>query len=217
MIFYLGSFFLRSEGVDVVNVGQQISKHALFNVIINNINNVYNDNNENNYIIQIIIIMITFIHSLTRPLKMILFWTTSVSPKLYKHDYMTIIILCIHCWSIHFFPFGLQYVSTIILGTSKEIHFLHWRFQCLGNNNVCSTYLDCCKLRSYVYLANLCDKLGEPDMYWTLWMFIHIIHVFVNRGHLFECYFLFVCVCFCFLFNCFIPNLEIQIVDKPFC
>lgn len=73
MIFYLGSFFLRSEGVDVVNVGQQISKHALFHVIINNINNVYKDNNENNYIIQIIIIMITFIHSLTRPLKMILF------------------------------------------------------------------------------------------------------------------------------------------------
>lgn len=78
----------------------------LFHVIINNINNVYKDNNENNYIIQIIIIMITFIHSLTRPLKMILFWTTSVSPKLYKHDYMTIIILCIHCWSIHFFLLG---------------------------------------------------------------------------------------------------------------
>lgn len=118
-----------------------------------------------------------------------------------------------------FFPFGLQYVSTIILGTSKEIHFLHWRFQCLGNNNVCSTYLDWCKLRSYVYLANLCDKLGDSRYV------LNIVNVYpynscvclliaVICSSVIFCLFVFVLA---YLFNCFIPNLEIQIVDQPFC
>lgn len=90
---------------------------------------------------------------------------------------------------------------------------------CLGNNNVGSTYLDCCKLRSYVYLANLCDKLGDSRYV------LNIVNVYpynscvclliaVICSSVIFCLFVFVLA---YLFNCFIPNLEIQIVDQPFC
>lgn len=137
---------------------------------------------------------------------MILFWATSVSHVILKWIYK-ISILCIHYWSIHFFLFlvtvcfyyGIWYSQgdtfPCIDGCNTCI--------CLGNNNVGSTLIDCCKSRSYVYIANLCDTLRKSRYVLNIWnLHSYILCVFFVNC-LFVCYSLYMYVCLClFLLTC---------------
>lgn len=135
---------------------------------------------------------------------MILFWATSVSHVILKWIYK-ISILCIHYWSIHFSSSWLQFV-----------YYGTWYSQgdtfpciddcntciCLGNNNVWSTLIDCCKSRSYVYIANLCDTLRKSRYVlniWNLHSYILCVFFFLLIVYLFVilCTCMFVWVCFC--------------------
>lgn len=139
---------------------------------------------------------------------MILLWSTSVSPKLYKNDNITISILCIHCWSINFFSFWYTvcfYDNTWYLQgqTFPCIDGCNTCI-CLGNNNVGSTFIDCCKLKSCVYLANLFDKLGKSRYV------MNISNVYPYNSCVclliaVICLFVSLCLClfvFAYLFNC---------------
>lgn len=80
---------------------------------------------------------------------------------------------------------------------------------CLGNNNVGSTHIDCCKLRSYVYLANLCDTLGKSRQVLNIWnLQSYILRVFVFFYSLYVCLCLFLLTCSCLTLYMYIYILQ---------